>query len=256
DTLQALALQKLFKKINITTVIPVVRDDIYGREFYGLINNLSGNENFTVMEPIFYDPDTDFINRTLDEVTSATKSVDKSSDSGILIIGFNEAADILKGASEYPDLASFSWFGTDAIALSDTIPRNSDIAAFAAKTNFTATIFGELENEPSFIEFSKRIQEITGMKTTPYAVVIHDAVHLAAMTDMMSHGIPDKRAIFVENADHFYGVTGYTSLTDAGERKFANIDYWRIKEDNGTYSWSKIGRFVNQMAGPIIDLKQ
>lgn len=94
------------------------------------------------------------------------------------------------------------------------------------------------------------------MKTTPYAVVIDDAVRLAAMSEMISQEIPDKRAIFVENANHFYGVTGYTQLTKSGDRKFANIDYWRIKEDNGTYSWNKIGRFVNQMAGPIVDLKR
>lgn len=256
DTIQALALQRLFKKLDISPIIPVVRDDIYGRQFYDLINNLSGNGNFTAIDPIFYDPETESFNETIKEVSNVVKSIGSDSKIGVLIIGFDEAADILESASHIPEMESLYWFGTDAIALSDTIPKNKDIASFAAKTNFTATIFGELENEPSFIEFSKRIQEITGMKTTPYAIVINDTVQLAALTEMMSKDNPNRREIFVDNANHFYGVSGYTSLTPSGDRKFANIDYWRIKDDGNTFTWSKIGRFVNQMVGPIIDLRE
>jgi branched-chain amino acid transport system substrate-binding protein len=256
DTVQALALQRYFKKTNITTVIPVVRNDIYGRELYEQLNNLSPNGNFTVTEPIYYEPGTSSFNQIIDEVSKSVQDAGSKSGLAVLIIGYNEATDILKVASEHPDLEKVSWFGTDGIALVDTVTKNKDIAAFAAKTNFTASIFGELENEPSFLEFSKRIQDAAGMNATPYAVVINDCVQLAAMTDLMSQGISNKRAIFVNNANHFYGVTGYTSLTDLGDRKYSNIDFWRIKENEGSYSWTKTAQFINQMAGPMVNLKK
>ncbi|MFH0968267.1 MAG: ABC transporter substrate-binding protein [Methanobacteriota archaeon] len=256
DTIQALALQGLFNKTNITTIIPVVRDDIYGQNLYGLLANLSENGNFSLSEPIFYEPSSSSFNKTIETVTTSVRTTGLKQGVGVLIVGFNEASDILKEASQNTDLDTLSWFGTDGIALTEIIPKNQDIAEFAAKTNFTATIYGELENEAPFKEYSKRLQDAAGMKPNSYAIVIYDAVQLAVMTDIMSQGNQHKRAIFVDNANHFYGVSGYTSLTLTGDRKYANIDYWRIKENDGSYSWSKIGRYINQMIGPIIEVRK
>ncbi len=256
DSIQALALQGLFSKTNITTIIPVVRNDIYGQTLYGLLSNLSENGSFSMTDPIFYEPGADSFNETIDAVSQSAKEAGQDPGRGVLIIGFNEAVDILQTASQSPDLGSLPWFGTDGVALIDTLVQESDATAFAAKTNFTATIYGELENEPKYAEFAEKIQSVTGMKATAYAVVIHDAVELSALTGMMDQEHPDNRARFVDNADHYYGASGYTALTDAGDRKFANIDFWRVREEGGAYSWSKIGRFINQMVGPIVQMNK
>ncbi|ACL17733.1 ABC transporter substrate-binding protein [Methanosphaerula palustris] len=255
DTIQAQALQGLFKKENYSTIIPVVRNDIYGQKFYEILDNLSENGTFTLTDPIYYEPGTASFNTTIEEITRDVHDVPSHSRSAVLVLGFDETADILNAASQSSELGSLSWVGTDGIALSDSVLKNRNVAAFAAKTNFTATIYGEMENEPKFMDFSKRIQNISGLKPTPYAVVIDDAVQLAALTEMTGKGITDKRPLFLDNADHFYGVSGYTFLTESGDRRYTNIDFWRVKDKGGDYSWTKIGRFVDQMAGPMMDMK-
>ncbi|MDD1728791.1 MAG: ABC transporter substrate-binding protein [Methanospirillum sp.] len=255
DTIQAQGLQALFKKENYSTIIPVVRNDVYGQKLYELMNNLSNHGNLTLTDPIMYEPGTGSFDPTIDKVAQSIQSRDRSSGLAVMIIGFDETTDILNAASKNSKLSSVSWVGTDGIALSDSILKNNTVAGFAAKTNFTATIYGEMENEPKFMKFAKRLQTATGLKATPYAVVINDAVQLAALTEIMSQGIPNKRPIFVDNACHFYGISGYTSVTDQGDRKYANIDFWTVKDNNGKYSWTKIGRYVNQMAGPIVEMK-
>lgn len=256
DKIQALGIQALFKKSNYTTIIPVVRDDVYGQTLYDLMSNLSNTGNFTLTDPIMYEAGTNQFDTSVDKIAQTLQSLDQKSGVAVLIIGFDEATEILNTASKNKELSTISWVGTDGIALSDSPLKNKDVAEFAAKTNFTATIYGEMENEPKFMEFSKRLQTATGLKPTPYAVVIDDAVQLAALTEIMSPGNPDYRSVFVDNANHFYGISGYTSVTDAGDRKYANIDFWTIKNNNGDYGWTKIGRFVNQMAGPVIEMKK
>jgi len=255
DTIQAQGIQGLFKKLNYTTIIPVVRNDVYGQSLYELVNSLSSKGNYTLTTPIFYEPDTSSFDSTIDEISQSVQSVNQKTGTAVLVIGFDEVADILDVASENNELSSIPWVGTDGIALSDSVIKKNNVADFAAKTNFTATIYGEMENEPKFMEFENRLQSATGLKATPYAVVIDDAVQLAALTEIMSPGITDKRPIFLDNACHFYGISGYTSLTDTGDRKFANIDFWTVKDNDGQYSWTKIGRFVNQMVGPIVEMK-
>lgn len=255
DKIQALGIQALFKKSNYTTIIPVVRDDVYGQNLYDLMSNLSKTGNFTLTDPIMYNSNTNQFDTTIDEIAQTVQSINQKSGVAVLIIGFDEATEILNTASKNKDLSTVSWVGTDGIALSDSPLKNKNVAEFAAKTNFTATIYGEMENEQKFMEFSKRLQTATGFKPTPYAVVINDAVQLAALTEIMSPNNSDYWSVFVDNANHFYGISGYTSVTDTGDRKFANIDFWTIKENDGDYGWTKIGRFVNQMAGPVIEMK-
>ncbi len=255
DTIQAQGIMGLLKKQNYTTIIPVVRNDVYGQELLELVSNLSAKGNYTLTTPVYYEPGTNSFNSTVNEIAESIQSNDQKTGTAVLAIGFDEVADLLEEASQNPELSSVPWFGTDGIALSDSVLKKKNAAEFAAKTNFTATIYGEMENEPTFMEFSKRLQNATGIKATPYAVVINDAVQLAALTEIMSPGVTEKGPIFLDNAGHFYGVSGYTSLTDSGDRKFANIDFWTVKQNDGQYSWTKIGRFVNQMAGPIIEMK-
>nr|WP_319537598.1 ABC transporter substrate-binding protein [uncultured Methanospirillum sp.] len=255
DIFQAQGIMGLLKKQNYTTIIPVVRNDVYGQELLELVSNLSTKGNYTLTTPVYYEPGTNSFNSTVDKIAESVHSVDKKTGTAVLAIGFDEVADLLEEASQNLVLSSVPWFGTDGIALSDSVLKKKNAAEFATKTNFTATIYGEMENEPRFMEFSKRLQNATGIKATPYAVVINDAVQLAALTEIMSPGVTEKGPIFLDNACHFYGVSGYTSLTDSGDRKFANIDFWTVKKNDDQYSWTKIGRFVNQMAGPIIEMK-
>ena len=255
DTIQAQGIMSLLKKQNYTTIIPVVRNDVYGQELFEQVSNLSTKGNFTLTTPVYYKPGTNSFNSTVDEIAESVQSVDKKTGTAVLVIGFDEVSDLLEEASQNPVLSSVPWFGTDGIALSDSVLKKKNAVEFAAMTKFTATMYGEMENEPKLVEFSKRLQNATGLKATPYTVVINDAVQLATLTEIMSPRVIEKGPIFLDNACHFYGVSGYTSLTDTGDRKFANIDFWTVKQNDGQYSWTKISRFVNQMAGPIVEMK-
>lgn len=261
DNMQAQALAGLFKKKQYSTIVPVVRDDIYGQKLYELLKNESEKGNFTLTNPVTYSPDTKDFNKTTTLLAQSIRDIQSKSNASagktaVLCIGLNEGVAILASAADTEGLDTIPWMGTDGIALSDSLMKDPKVADFAIKTHLIATIFGELENEKSFMDFSAEVTAKSGLRSTPYAVVIDDAVQLAALSSIMSQGISDKKPIFVDIARHFYGVTGLTYVTDSGDRKFANIDYWGLQKEDGNYSWEKEGRFVNQMAGPMVDMKK
>jgi hypothetical protein len=52
-------------------------------------------------------------------------------------------------------------------------------------------------------------------------------------------------------ANSYTGVTGDTSLNEAGDRKHADYDFWAIRANNGNsnsndqsvFAWGQVGRF-------------
>jgi hypothetical protein len=49
----------------------------------------------------------------------------------------------------------------------------------------------------------------------------------------------------VKIADSYTGITGDTSLNEAGDRKHGDYDFWAIKPSNSTnnnFVWTQVGR--------------
>ena len=44
-------------------------------------------------------------------------------------------------------------------------------------------------------------------------------------------------------ADSYYGITGNTALNAAGDLKFARYDFWSLAQENGAYTWKKVGSY-------------
>jgi len=49
----------------------------------------------------------------------------------------------------------------------------------------------------------------------------------------------------VHKANSYLGVTGNTTLNDAGDRKYGNYDFWVVaeKEDHDGFYWERVGKY-------------
>jgi len=45
------------------------------------------------------------------------------------------------------------------------------------------------------------------------------------------------KAAFVSAANNFYGVSGWTALNDAGDRRFGDFDFFALSQSGTTSSW-------------------
>jgi ABC-type branched-subunit amino acid transport system substrate-binding protein len=83
-----------------------------------------------------------------------------------------------------------------------------------------------------------------------YAEVAYDAFWVAALTENANAGTKDinsLRKTFLQIANSYTGITGNTSLDEAGYRKYGDYDFWAVKandgtnNDHGVFQWKKVG---------------
>jgi ABC-type branched-subunit amino acid transport system substrate-binding protein len=95
-----------------------------------------------------------------------------------------------------------------------------------------------------------QIQEMIGRVPRSYAEVAYDAFWVAALTENANAGTKDinsLRKTFLQIANSYTGITGNTSLDEAGYRKYGDYDFWAVKandgtnNDHGVFQWKKVG---------------
>jgi len=64
------------------------------------------------------------------------------------------------------------------------------------------------------------------------------------------HAKPQKnfdafKAGFIEEAEHYRGVTGSTALDAAGDRLSGDFDFWAVRLRNGSYTWVRVANYNN-----------
>jgi hypothetical protein len=53
------------------------------------------------------------------------------------------------------------------------------------------------------------------------------------------------KAVFVDEANAYEGVTGSTALDAVGDRLNSDFDFWAVRPQNGNYGWVRIGAYNN-----------
>nr|MDP9288265.1 hypothetical protein [Thermoproteota archaeon] len=150
------------------------------------------------------------------------------------------------------------WYGSDGSALNDKLVRNIEAAMFAAKTGFVNPIYG-VDNNNSYIFklIDNQIQKVIGRVPRSYAEVAYDSLWVAALTENSIGGTKDINSLkksFLQIANSYTGITGDTSLNEAGDRKHADYDFWAIRANNGNsrnnnnndrsvFAWGQVGRY-------------
>jgi ABC-type branched-subunit amino acid transport system substrate-binding protein len=80
---------------------------------------------------------------------------------------------------------------------------------------------------------------------TPYGSFAYDATWIIsrALAETSSQNATALRDAIPRVASSYSGITGYTTLNAAGDRAYANYDFWTIRSENGTYVKVKTAQF-------------
>ena len=154
DKKQSKALIKLINDSDITVIIPIFRDDVWGR---GMINDMHStirDENYDIYleHPFRYDPDSpesldpSIINKKIQNITK--NKMYELNEIGIVFLGFEEIDIFIKSIDSHKKLENtfldqIRWFGPGSITKIDAITNNY---AFATKVNLT-TVHASLRND-------------------------------------------------------------------------------------------------------------
>ena len=243
DTHPVEAVTQLTHKDGVNVVVPLWRDDVWGNEDVAALRTSVEKYGGIVAEGVRYEPGTTDFSSAL---TALTPQVHQAVEqygaraAAVYVAGEDEVRDILAQASRDPQLASVQWYGSTATS-SNLIATSPPAAQFAVTTGFVIPklVDGQGDN---FERVKAQVTEKLGHAPQPYAYAAYNSAWVttiayletrSAAASVMNVAIP-----FV--ADSYYGITGYTALNAAGDRKFARYDFWSVMLENGAYNWKKV----------------
>ena len=244
DSKQGLVLARLMRDEGINTVIPMYRNDVWGK---GLASEVEKNYkaiNGTVLEGVSYETANKNLSAEVEvlnkKVIAATSEHDKGSVA-VLLCSYVEATEIFALARNYPALSEVKWYGTDGIALNRELINDKSAASFAVAANVTAPIYGYVGENDLYKVTGPKIEKRLGRIPESYALTSYDALWIATFVHLDAVPDNDKSIKIAMDTltDTYYGISGWTILNDQGDRKYWDYDIWKVTGEDGTYRWEK-----------------
>lgn len=244
DTKQGLVLANLMKDEGISTIVPMYRNDVWGKGISGEVEKNFKALNGTVFEGTAYETtkvnlseDVEALNNKIIEATSKNEK----GSVAVLLCSYVEAKEIFSLARNYPALLEVKWYGTDGIALNKELINDKSAASFVVATNLTAPIYGYVGQNDLYQVTEPDIEKRLGRAPESYALTSYDALWIATFVNLDAVADNDKSLkIAMETlTDTYYGISGWAILNENGDKKYWDYDIWKVAEENGTYRWEK-----------------
>lgn len=170
-----------------------------------------------------------------------------ASEVGVYLAGFDEIADVFAAAAADPVLASVRWYGADGIAQSSALTARPAAVAFAEQVGFPSALFGlDLTARSSWELIAQRIQQRAGSAPDAFALAVYDAVRVAALAYMTSRDgvdVDSLAARYAQAAGSYHGATGWAALNAAGDRRYADFDFWAIRPSGASHAWTRVAGY-------------
>jgi len=263
DSNQGKAIATKMWNDGIMVVIPFWRTDPYGNGLY-----LSMKQNFetfggSVVDGVPYVPHIGELSASLNRINfivwdqelkslnskvSQATALHGTDKVAVFLVAFDEVVPIHMMAGKHPDLVSVRWYGSDGSAKNDALVRNSHSAMFSLKTGFLNPMYGIEENNERLKLLEEEIEHKTGMQPNIYASIGYDAFWVAALTQnatLATNDFSSLKSTLVQKSNSYLGVTGNTTLNDAGDRKYGNYNFWVVseKEDHDGFHWEPVSKY-------------
>lgn len=252
DDKESVAVAALAWADGVRTIVPISRDDPGNVGLEAGLRKSFEALGGTVTELIKYGADeteeSDFADEA-EKLVSALKSADTSTGKvAIYLAAFGEVAQLFNATSKHAELAEVQWYGSDSVALSEDLVQNHTAAAFAVQAGYPNPILGLAdEDEDLWGPVQEQLTEELGRPADAFALAAYDAlmVGFEALTHAGSDAdVATLKQQFVSTANEYHGLTGATTLNDAGDREVGIYDFWAVCPDGDRFTWIRAVSFV------------
>jgi len=254
DNNQGEAMTALLLSDSLDVLVPIVRNDIFGTGLLEATTQRFEQQGGTVTDAVFYDVSSQDFSAAVADLSAMAHNIlqqHPAGKTGVYLISFAEGTSILHLASGDSVLQQVRWYGSSAFANDKSLPADAEAAAFAMSHDFVCPVFGlDVSAKDKWQPLIGRIQNMIHREPEIYALTAYDGLWLLTLTYLSIGYYPDittYKEAFIYEADVYFGVTGRTTLDDAGDRKYATYDFWAIVPVLNTYEWQIVATYDNMM---------
>lgn len=258
DRSQAEAITALLIHDTIETVIPIVRNDVWGQGLLTDAGNIFSAHGIGMANAVMYDPsniNSSDIAAQVAALIVAVKNETPASRIAVYVLSFAEGTEILRAASQVPGDLRVNWYGSSAFANNSSLLLDDFASEFARAHNFRSPSFApDSSAVDKWGPVSVEITSIINREPEVFALTTYDALWIMALTYVQTLD-PDNLQQFRLALDHltgyYNGITGPVRLDDNGDRKFASFNFWGIDSTGSQNEWKSFG-YYNNADGELI----
>lgn len=233
---EAIVLTKMLERDGITHAVALYRQDLWGS---GLIQGLNSEfgGSLTVKgysSELANSNALDYSAVVIDiaEDVQALVGEHGGSSIGVIMIGFDESANILEAASNHPILESVQWYGSAGNVKRSAIGDNPEALAFAEKVGYRGPIL-MINDELTSQNIAGNIAALhPGEQIDPYVYVTFDLIYVASLALGASAGDMNTTTAWhvlnstISRINVF--VAGDDGLDRNGDIANRNYDIWQV----------------------------
>ncbi|WP_075981761.1 ABC transporter substrate-binding protein [Bacillus massilinigeriensis] len=254
DTQQAKALASLLEYEGIYGIVPILRDDVYGRELTKLLSKEFKSLQGIVSEPVKYQPQETDWDHVMGEVSKAVNNLEMEKERiAVVLVSFDEIADIFLASEEEKTINEVRWFGTDTVTLSPIILEDKQIAKNASQVKLTGVTFGIPESD-LFHSVQAELGSHKGGDFLPDAMFAYDTpLMLATVIGQLNDPFSTVELMnhLVEGSAAYAGVTGWTLLNEKGDRTYFQYDIWEVQtKSEDSFEWNQTAKYLRSPGFP------
>ena len=261
DVIQGQAMTRMLTGDSIRAIVPLIRNDVWGRDLVGSTGSEFIKNGGMVSDPVKYDPSKPDFSADLalaDAAVGTLLGSYKADEVAVYLCCFGEGVKILASAGNYQHLKAVAWYGSSAFAQNASITTDTAASRFASSHLLPNPIYGLDESaQYKWQPLKQRIQSSTGHDADIYALTAYDAVWVSAKTYLTTGTSPDiatLKSAFMQEASNYFGASGNTTLDDNGDRAYGNYDFWEVTQIPQGFLWQITARY-NSATGTLIRVK-
>jgi branched-chain amino acid transport system substrate-binding protein len=250
DVREAEALVALLAADQIHALVPAWRGDVGNEGLYASTSRLFEAAGGTVAAGVRYAPDTRDFSGLVSTLRAQVEEMIAHHGAGsvaIYLAAFDEVVGIFDLAQHDPVLSSVHWYGSDGVALSDALLADSGAARFAEQVRYPNPLLGVDERQRDrWQPIADRIAGVTGTPPDAFGLTAYDAAWIAVLAQLFAGSQPGAaglRQAVISTANRYDGITGPTTLNEAGDRRTGNFDFWAVRGVDGGHHWVRVARY-------------
>jgi branched-chain amino acid transport system substrate-binding protein len=254
DSLEGVAASALMWSDGIRAVVPIWRGDAGNQGLHTATAARFAAQGGTVSAGVEYAAAaTSYTTAVASLATQVQQALatHPASQVAVYYAGFDETADVFALAAANPVLTSVRWYGADGIAQSSALLTHPSAVAFAEQVGFPAPLFGlDPSAQEKWQPLAARIKARAGSDPDAFALAVYDAVWVAAQAYLASPrnvSADELAARFVAGAGSYYGATGWTVLNAAGDRQYADFDFWAVRPSGASHAWTRVAGYDTRL---------
>jgi branched-chain amino acid transport system substrate-binding protein len=256
DGLEGAAVAALMWVDGIRAIVPMWRGDAGNEGLGAAVRRSFAALGGKVADGVSYAPETtDFaasVGALRTQVSALESAGAPQEQVGVYLAAFDEVVGVFKLAKEEPLLSALHWYGSDG-AKRTSVVSDPAAAEFALAVGYPNPMLGlDRSREDAWKPVTMRIQELSGVTPDAFALCAYDALVVAVKALQQAGGYANsdtlKRSL-VSAANSGAGLTGQTTLNDAGDRVLAEYDFWAPKQQGTAITWSLVATYKPGTAG-------